>query len=71
MLNLEINALETMNVNVRILDIHGRKNLEYDQTLQQGENKLHLSSASLPRGVYLLMLRFEGEKNVISRKFIK
>ncbi len=71
MLNLEINALGTMNVNIRVLDIHGRKNLEYDQTLQQGENKLHLSSASLPRGVYLLMLRFEGEKYIISRKFIK
>lgn len=55
-LYLQYSAMETTNMNIRIVDTMGRLVLAYDQVLTEGEHQAALNLDELHSGVYFLSL---------------
>lgn len=70
-LHLELQALSRQSADILILNLTGQAVYQYNAGIQEGKNTLSLNSAGLPAGLYLLMIRWDGQNQAISKRFIK
>lgn len=59
------------HVDINVIDVTGRSYYLRDEMLEKGFNQILIPAASLPAGVYLLIMQPEGSAQPITGKFIK
>lgn len=71
--DLQVRAFSpaSVNVDISVIDVTGRSYYSHHEKLETGFNQVLIPAASLPAGVYLLVMQPEGSALPISGKFIK
>lgn len=71
--NLHVSAFSPAltNININIIDVTGRSYFSRKDKLQTGFNDFFIPAASLPSGLYFLVIQAEGSPQPITGKFIK
>jgi PKD repeat protein len=69
-LNLDLTAINALEINVQLMSIQGQLLLERKEMLSAGYSRISMQIADLPQGVYILTLRID-KGYIISRKFLK
>jgi PKD repeat protein len=71
--NLQVRVFSpaTAEVDINVIDVTGRSFYSHHEKLETGFNQIIIPAASLPAGVYLLIMKPEGSTQSITGKFIK
>ncbi|MCK9399315.1 MAG: PKD domain-containing protein [Bacteroidales bacterium] len=71
--DLHVSAFSPVSahVDINVVDVTGRSYYSHDEMLETGFNQILIPAASLPAGVYLLIMQPEGSAQRITGKFIK
>ena len=70
-ININLELIEESEVIIVIYDIAGRKTEERFFSLLSGNNKISLAANHLPKGVYILSLKFLDNNAMFLKKFVK
>jgi len=70
-LHVRVYSPITTHVNIQVCDVTGRSYYFHNEMLKTGINQILIPAASLPAGVYLLIMQPEGSVQPIIGKFIK
>lgn len=70
-INLELESEKDCQVQIEVLNLTGQQMLTLPEYLQRGSNKIEINAQFFPPGLYLLNLRWKGQDEIISKKFVK
>lgn len=70
-LNIDINTERQCSCDLTIYDMMGKRCLERNIDLPQGEKTIQLDIALLPKGIYMIRIEASGQSLPLSRKFVK
>jgi hypothetical protein len=64
-------SMASADVNINVIDVTGRSYYSHHEKLETGFNQIQIPAATLPAGIYLLIMQPEGSAQAITGKFIK
>ncbi len=68
-INLDITAIKPEKITIELYDMNGKMVWQNKYHLQAGNNKVSINTTQLPPGTY--HFRMEGERSLLTRKFLK
>lgn len=70
-LNLLVNTDKARMMQLNILNMTGQIIYSEKQPVVKGRNTINIPAANMPSGIYLITLKWDGQRQPISKKFIK
>ena len=70
-MTLQLSAEKPLLLRMNIINITGQTIYTIDKLTVQGSNTFVVPTEKIPSGIYLISLSWDGQKQMITKKFIK